>query len=94
MRLRCIGALVLAAAFAMPCTRNFEKSAYLKNRRSDTPLFRFEENGQVGFIDAMGQVAIPPQFDVGWFSEEDFIEGLSPARKGENWVSLMFQGNG
>jgi hypothetical protein len=64
---------------------SFEKAVYHKNRRSDTSLFRFEENGKAGYINSTGKIVIPPQFDVGWFSEEDFVEGLSPARRGENW---------
>ena len=49
------------------------------------PLFRIERHGKAGFIDASGKIIIQPQFDIGWFAEEDFIEGLSPARRGENW---------
>jgi len=63
----------------------FTKGVYHKNRRSTTPLFRFESRGRAGFIDQSGKVRIRPQFDVGWFAEEDFIDGLSPARKGESW---------
>lgn len=85
MRLRVVSVFVLFTVLALPCSRIFEKAVYHKNRRSDTPLFRFEENGKVGFINSAGKIAIPPQFDVGWFAEEDFVESLSPARRGENW---------
>jgi hypothetical protein len=77
--------LTLLVALALPCSMSFFKSAYHKNRRSTTPLFRFEEKGKAGFIDEKGKVVIPPKFDVGWFAEEDFVEELSPARRGENW---------
>jgi hypothetical protein len=63
----------------------FLKATYQKDRRSDTALFRFEKDGHAGFIDAKGKIVIPPKFDIGWFSEEDFVEGLSPARMGNNW---------
>ncbi|MGA2593889.1 MAG: WG repeat-containing protein [Bryobacteraceae bacterium] len=77
--------LMLLAAFGVPCSISFFKAPYHKDRRSDTPLFRFEEHGHAGFINADGKVVIPPKFDIGWSSEEDFVEGLSPARVGENW---------
>jgi len=71
----------------------FGKSSYQKNRRSDTPLFRFEQNNKAGYIDAHGKIVIPPTLDIGWFAEEDFVEGLSPARKGENWGFIDVKGN-
>jgi len=87
-----VGATMLAA-LALPCSMVFSKTSYHKNRRSDTPLFRFEKNGRAGFINADGKVIIPPEFDVGWFAEEDFLEGLSPARSGDNWGFIDTQGN-
>jgi len=77
--------LALIATLALPCSTSFLKTSYHKNRRSNVPLFRFEDHGKAGFINAQGKIAIPPRFDVGWFAEEDFVEGLSPARIGENW---------
>jgi len=85
--------LVLLAAFGGPCSISFFKAPYHKDRRSDTPLFRFEKHGHAGFINAEGKVIIPPKFDIGWFSEEDFVEGLSPARVGENWGFIDSAGN-
>jgi hypothetical protein len=85
MPLRIVATIALVAVLAWPCSVVFSKGNYHKNRRSDTPLFRFEARGKAGFINAAGKIVIPPKFDVGWFSEEDFVEGLSPARVGENW---------
>lgn len=82
----------MVAALAAPTSVLFPKFSYFKNRRSDTPLFRFEKNGHVGFINAEGKVIIPPKFDVGWFVEEDFVEGLSPARSGHNWGFIDTKG--
>lgn len=72
---------------------SFLKASYHKDRRSDSALFRFEKDGHAGFIDAKGKVVIPPKFDVGWFAEEDFVDGLSPARIGENWGFIDTAGN-
>src|SRR5260370_36926925 len=85
MFLRIVAAITLVTALALPCTMSFSKVSYHKNRKSDTPLFRFEEKGKAGFINAAGKIVIPPSFDVGWFAEEDFVEGLSPARIGGHW---------
>jgi hypothetical protein len=85
--------IAMFAALAAPTSVLFPKSSYSKNRRSDTPLFRFEMNGLAGFIDAQGKVIIPPKFDIGWFAEEDFVEGLSPARSGHNWGFIDTKGN-
>src|SRR5258706_13988755 len=82
---RTLFAIALCAVLARPCSVVFSKSSYHKSRRSDTPLFRFEKDGKAGFINAQGIVVIPPKFDVGWFAEEDFVEGLSPARIRGNW---------
>ncbi len=92
MLARVIGILALIAALALPCSMSFLKAPYHKNRRSDTPLFRFERKGKAGYIDATGKVVIPPQFDIGWFSEEDFVDGLSPARIGEDWGFINVAG--
>ncbi len=86
-------AIALLAALAWPCSMAFTKASYHKNRRSTTPLFRFEEKGKAGYINEKGKVVIPPQFDVGWFAEEDFVEGLSPARVGENWGFIDVAGH-
>jgi hypothetical protein len=93
MLMRVALATTIAAAVAFATSYLFPKASYHKNRRSDTPLFRFEKNGQVGFIDDRGEVKIPPKFDVGWFAEEDFVEGLSPARSGRNWGFIDTKGN-
>ena len=92
MLVRIATTIGLVAALAMPCTMVFSKGTYHKNRRSDTPLFRFEKNGSAGFINAEGKVVIPARFDIGWFSEEDFVEGLSSARVGENWGFIDIKG--
>jgi hypothetical protein len=81
------------AVLAVPCSVAFSKATYHKDRRSNMPLFRFERSGKAGFIDVDGRIAIPPRFDVGWFSEEDFVEGLSPARSGRNWGFIDHAGN-
>jgi hypothetical protein len=93
MLLRAAAGISILAALALPCSMSFFKASYHKNRRSVTPLFRFEQNGRAGFINAAGKVVIPPRFDVGWFAEEDFVEGLSPARSGENWGFIDTKGN-
>ena len=93
MLLRVFAAVTFLAAFSLPCTISFSKTPYHKDRRSDTPLFRFEEKGQAGFINSEGKVVIPPKFDIGWFSEEDFVEGLSPARLYEHWGFIDQTGN-
>src|SRR5271157_772028 len=93
MLMRIALGIAVFAALAAPTSVLFPKRSYCKNRRSDTPLFRFERNGRAGFIDAEGKVIIPPQFDVGWFAEEDFVEGLSPARSGHNWGFIDIKGN-
>jgi WG containing repeat len=92
MVMRIVFVLALIAFLAWPCSMSFSKGPYHKNLRSDTPLFRFEKNGKAGFIDARGKIVIPPQFDVGWFAEEDFVEGVSPARIGENWGFIDAKG--
>jgi hypothetical protein len=83
----------LAAIVASPCTRFYEKEPYHKNPRSTTPLFRFEKQGRSGFINAQGEIVITPRFDVGWFAEEDFVEGLSPARRGDLWGFIDTDGH-
>jgi hypothetical protein len=93
MLIRIALGIAMFAALAAPTSVFFPKISYCKNRRSDTPLFRFEKNGLAGFIDADGKVIIPPKFDVGWFAEEDFVEGLSPARSGHNWGFIDTKGN-
>lgn len=93
MLARMVLAVTLSAALALPCSMVFSKASYHKSRRSDTPLFRFELNGKAGFINAQGKVVIPPKFDVGWFAEEDFVEGLSPAQAGENWGFINNKGD-
>jgi len=93
MKVRVSVSLAIAVAVVLPCSMSFSKTSYRKNRRSDTPLFRFEKNGHAGFINSEGRVIIPPKFDVGWFAEEDFVEGLSPARSGENWGFIDTKGN-
>jgi len=93
MLMRIALGIVMVAALAAPTSVLFPKMPYCKNPRSDTPLFRFENNGHVGFINAEGKVIIPPKFDVGWFAEEDFVEGLSPARSGHNWGFIDTKGN-
>jgi hypothetical protein len=85
MLLRIILFLAAFAGGALPCSVSYSKAPYHKDRRSDTGLFRFEKDGHAGFINAAGRVLIPPRFDIGWFAEEDFVEGLSPARQGDNW---------
>ncbi|MBI1791033.1 MAG: WG repeat-containing protein [Acidobacteria bacterium] len=75
--------IVIAAAIihlSFPCSMSFRKVVYSKRRVSRMPLFRFEQNGKAGFIDARGKVVIRPGFEPGWFAEEDFVEGLSPAQ--------------
>jgi hypothetical protein len=93
MLVRTAVGIAIVAAFALPCSMVFSKASYHKNRRSDTRLFRFENNGHAGFLNSEGKVIIPPKFDVGWFAEEDFVEGLSPARSGENWGFIDTKGN-
>ncbi len=90
---RIAAATLLITALALPCVRMHTKLPYHKNRRSDTALFRFEENGKAGFINSNGSMVIPPKFDVGWFSEEDFVEGLSPARAADKWGFINAAGN-
>ncbi len=75
---RIAAATSLISALMLPCVWMHTKLPCHKNRRSDTALFRFEEKGKAGFIILDGEVVIPPKFDVGWSSEEDFVEGLSP----------------
>jgi hypothetical protein len=93
MLIRVVVVVAITVAFALPCSRSFLKTSYHKNRLSHTPLFRFEKDGRAGFINAGGKVVIPPKFDVGWFAEEDFVEGLSPARVGENWGFIDTKGS-
>jgi hypothetical protein len=93
MLIRVALAATIAAAVAFATSIVFPKASYHKNPRSDTPLFRFEKNGRVGFINDRGEVKIHPKFDVGWFAEEDFVEGLSPARSGRNWGFIDTKGN-
>ena len=92
MLLRVVVSVAITVAFALPCSRSFFKTSYHKNRRSDTPLFRFEKGGRAGFINSAGKVIIPPKFDVGWFAEEDFVDGVSPARVGESWGFIDTKG--
>jgi hypothetical protein len=93
MLTRITAMFVFLLGVAWPCSMAFTKVSYHKDRRSDTALFRFEEGGHAGFVNADGKVVIPPKFDIGWFSEEDFVEGLSPARIGDNWGFIDAWGN-
>jgi len=59
-----------------PCEPGFQ--LWEKSRHSTTPLFRFIENGRVGFIDRSGAVIIPPRFPSNrvWI-DDDFLESVA-----------------
>jgi hypothetical protein len=46
----------LMASLASPCAMITIELLYHKSPRSDTPLFRFTQNGKAGFINAEGRV--------------------------------------
>jgi WG repeat protein len=74
---------LLMVVSAWPCSLSFQKSIYSKHPGSQ-PFFRFERNGKIGFLDGAGREVIAPRFLPGWFGEEDFYEGLSPAQETED----------
>src|SRR5258706_13283164 len=73
-------AVLLMAGSAWPCSMAFRKAVYSKHAGSQ-PFFRFERNGKIGFLNESGREVIPPRFLPGWFGEEDFYEGVSPAQE-------------
>src|SRR5262245_49040149 len=84
--IRFMAAFLLMACWALPCSMSFKKMVYYKHHGSDTHLFRFEQNGRAGFMDATGKIAIPARFEPDWFANEDFFEGLSTAQyKEDKW---------
>ena len=93
MLLRIGIALTICGVAGFSCVVSAEKAPYRKNLRSDTALFRFERNGKAGFIDAKGKIVIPAKFDTGWFAEEDFVDGLSPARDKHRWGFIDVHGD-
>lgn len=69
----------------------WDREIWEKDKRSDTPLFRFVVQGKAGYINAEGRVVIPPQFRVlGDIGRDDFYEGIASAGfGGRYWVNAQ-----
>ena len=52
------------------------------------PLFKIREDGKYGFMDAMGEVVVEPQY----VEAEDFYNGFSRVRLNDRMVPLDTQG--
>lgn len=53
----------------------------VKSPQSSHGLFKFFENGQTGYLDAKGNVAIPAQFEKISDEAGDFFDGLARVRR-------------
>ena len=85
--------ILLMVGTALPCSYKIDKAVYSKHTGSTSALFRFEEDGKAGFINAQGRVVIPPRFVPDWFAGEDFFEGLSPVQAGRwSWGVINERG--
>src|SRR6266498_1682941 len=61
---------------AMACS--WDRPIWPKDKRSDTPLFRFVTKLGAGYINASGRVIISPRFRVfGNHGYDDFFEGVA-----------------
>jgi hypothetical protein len=70
------GAWVAIQAIIFACS--WDNAIWPKDKRSDTPLFRFVIDGNAGYINASGQIVIPPTFPVfGNHGYDDFFEGVA-----------------
>lgn len=70
---------------------SWDREIWEKDKRSDTPLFRFVVQGKAGYINAEGRVVIQPQFRVlGDIGRDDFYEGIASAGfGGRYWVNAQ-----
>lgn len=81
--------LFLAAAFVDACSWN--NPVWTKSALSDTPLFRFviglDKNARAGYIDANGNVVIPPTLQTfGNQPYDDFFDGIALVQlDGQYW---------
>jgi hypothetical protein len=76
--LRKVAAVTILGTFISPgCYWDYP--VWPKNKKSDTPLFRFvvEERYGAGYIDRQGKIVIQPQFLVFGNRGGDFFEGLA-----------------
>lgn len=74
------GGLLGASGRGLGCGIGSGKMHWSKSASSDTPLFAFEDNRRVGFIDGSGEVVIPARFDAGLVALDgvgDFEGGLA-----------------
>jgi hypothetical protein len=86
--------ILLMVGTAFPCTSVVEKAMYSKHPGSTSALFRFEQDGKAGFINAQGRVVIPPRFVPDWFAQEDFFEGLASVQAGRwSWGVINERGD-
>jgi hypothetical protein len=57
---------------------SWDNPIWPKDKRSDTPLFRFVIDGKAGYINASGKIVIPARFPVfGSYGYDDFFEGVA-----------------
>lgn len=68
--------LTFLVSLAQACSS--DHSIWPKDKRSDTPLFRFVVNRHIGYIDTSGKIVIEPQFIAsGNYGSDDFFEGVA-----------------
>jgi len=68
--------LLFLVSTAQGCS--WDNPVWPKDKRSDTPLFRFKVDRQIGFIDVSGKIVIEPKFEeFGNFGYDDFFEGIA-----------------
>jgi hypothetical protein len=78
---------IAVATLAIGCSWDY--LVWPKNKKSDTPLFRFviNERDGAGYIDRDGKVIIEPKlFHFGNYGDDDFFDGLAKVEmNGEDW---------
>ena len=78
---------IAVATLAFGCSWDYP--VWPKNKKSDTPLFRFviNERDGAGYIDRDGKIVIEPKlFSFGNYGDDDFFDGLAKVRvNGGDW---------
>ncbi len=71
-----LGIWIAMQTATMACS--WDHPIWPKDKRSDTPLFRFVKDGKAGYINASGNIVIPARFRVfGNAGYDDFFEGVA-----------------
>jgi hypothetical protein len=81
--------LALVACMTLVFGCSWDNPVWPKNKKSDTPLFRFVTNKKrgTGYTNAAGKIVIQPIFDsYGNYGEDDFFDGIAKVTmNGEEW---------